>query len=430
MKDNELFRKEALYHQRHHWLGKALLLRGMPVWLIITFTLFFIAIALIVLVKGEYNRRVNVRGEIFSLQQTVNILAPQQGRINKSYVEIGNKVVKGAPIYELDISRDTQSGNLSQKSKISINQQVSLTNNIIGKLKENKKINIDKLTHQLTEYKKSYNNTKALVENSLNGVKDMQQSMKNYDDYLKRGLISKEQSYNQRYLFYQQQSSWQNMNSQLIQEGLQIINLESEITSTSTDFDNRISEYELKLSEFSRMLAEVDANGTLVITAPVTGKVENMAFTEGQMFSLGDSLAQILPGDKQYYQLMLWLPNHSLPFVRAGDKVNIRYDAYPYEKFGQFSGEITSLSQVPATESEMMSYRGSYPATTQQSKEAFYKTIVAIHDKTLKFDNKTLPISNGMSAEVTLFLEKRPLYQWILSPYYDIKRSLGGPVHE
>ncbi|MBT0719210.1 HlyD family secretion protein [Rosenbergiella epipactidis] len=429
MKDNELFRKEALYHQRYHWLGKALLLKGIPLWVVVTCTITFITITFVALIKGEYTRRVNVRGEIFSQQQTVTILAPQQGIIAKSYVEIGETVKKGVPIYALDISRDTQSGNLSENSKLSIHQQISLTKDIIKKLNENKKNNIEKLTQQLIEYKQSYDNTKQLVGNSLHGLNEMKESMKNYDEYLKRGLISKEQSYNQRYLFYQQQSSWQNMNSQLIQENLQIINLESEINSTSADFDNRISEYELKLSEFNRMLAEVDANDQLIITSPVTGKIENLAFTEGQMFSLGDSLVQILPGEKQHYQLMLWLPNHSVPFVRPGDKVNIRYDAYPYEKFGQFSGEIISLSRVPATESEMLSYKGSSPVTAQQPKEAYYKTVVALSDQVLHFDDRSLPIGNGMSAEVTLFLEKRPLYQWILSPYYDIKRSLGGPVN-
>lgn len=429
MKDRELFRKEAIYHQRHHWLGKALLLRGMPTWIVVTLTLFFIIIITLIVIKGDYTRRVNVRGEIFSQQQPIIILAPQQGKVVKRYVEVGDMVAKGHPLYELDISREIQSGNFSENSKFNINKQIILTNNIIHKLKENKEINVGKLTRQLVEYKNSYSSTKALVENSLNGLKDMKNSMKSYDDYLKRGLISKEQSYNQRYLFYQQQSSWQNMNSQLIQENLQIINLESEITSTSVDFDNRILEYELKLSEYNRMLAEADANGTLVITAPIAGKVENMAFTEGQMFSLSDSLAQILPGEKQHYQLMLWLPNHSVPFVRPGDKVNIRYDAYPYEKFGQFSGKIISLSHVPATDSEMMNYKGSSPVAAQQPKEAYYKTVVAISDQVLNFEGRSLSIGNGMSAEVTLFLEKRPLYQWILSPYYDIKRSLGGPVN-
>ncbi|WP_241612070.1 efflux RND transporter periplasmic adaptor subunit [Rosenbergiella epipactidis] len=140
MKDNELFRKEALYHQRHHWLGKALLLKGIPLWVVVTCTLLFITIAFVALIKGDYTRRVNVRGEIFSQQQTVTILAPQQGMIAKHYVEIGQTVKKGVPIYALDISRDTQSGNLSENSKLSIHQQISLTKDIIKKLNENKKI--------------------------------------------------------------------------------------------------------------------------------------------------------------------------------------------------------------------------------------------------------------------------------------------------
>lgn len=429
LRKNSLFRKEALNHQRNHWLGKALLVKGIPASLVLMLTISFIFLFLVMVIKGDYTRRITVQGEIVSKQQAITILAPQQGIVNKSFVTIGQVVEKGTPLYELDISKTTHSGNVSQNSAEKVIQQIELTNDIINKLRENKISTLTNLEVQLKKYRESYDNNKILVSNSLRGLQDMRTSMKSYDEYLKKGLISKEQSYNQRYLFYQQQSSWQNMNSQLIQEGLKIINLETEITTTSTDFDNRISEYELKLSELKRYLAEVDAGGTLIITAPVTGKVENLALTEGQMFSLGDSLVQILPGNQQHYQLMLWLPNHSLPFVHENDSVNIRYDAYPFEKYGQFSGTISSLSRLPATESEIMHYSGSRPEMQHPPKQAYYRTLVTLDDQVLIKEGKTLPISNGMSAEVTLFLEKRPLYQWILSPYYDIKRSVGGPIN-
>lgn len=35
-----------------------------------------------------------------------------------------------------------------------------------------------------------------------------------------------------------------------------------------------------------------------------------------------------------------------------------------------------------------------------------------------------------MQAQSTLFLEKRKIYQWMLSPFYDMKNSAGGPVNE
>jgi membrane fusion protein len=41
-----------------------------------------------------------------------------------------------------------------------------------------------------------------------------------------------------------------------------------------------------------------------------------------------------------------------------------------------------------------------------------------------------LQLTNGMRAQSTLFLEERPLYQWMFSPFYDMKNSLMGPIND
>lgn len=153
-----------------------------------------------------------------------------------------------------------------------------------------------------------------------------------------------------------------------------------------------------------------------------------MSLTVGQMFTAGDSLVQLLPGREQQYHLLLWLPNHSIPFVQPGEAVNIRYDAYPYEKYGQFPGKVIHVASVPVSPREIANYSGSLTAEQLQNGQAWYKTLIDIPATSLSFNGQPLMLSNGMSAQVTLFLEKRPLYQWMLAPYYDIKRSLGGPV--
>lgn len=83
----------------------------------------------------------------------------------------------------------------------------------------------------------------------------------------------------------------------MIQESLQIINIETEIATKAADFDNQSAEFAVKRSELQRQLAEVNASGTLIITAPEDGSVENMVYTVGQMTSAGDSLAQLMPGE-------------------------------------------------------------------------------------------------------------------------------------
>ncbi|WP_273876769.1 HlyD family efflux transporter periplasmic adaptor subunit, partial [Serratia marcescens] len=74
------------------------------------------------------------------------------------------------------------------------------------------------------------------------------------------------------------------------------------------------------------------------------GRVESLSVTPGQMVNTGDSLAQLIPSNHAIYYLVLWLPNSSVPYVSRGDHINVRYDAFPYEKFGQFPGVIESIA--------------------------------------------------------------------------------------
>ena len=430
MEGRSIFRKEVLENQKIKWLGKALLVSGYPSWLVGVFSALFFILILTGIIFGQYTRRIEVDGEIISRQQAITLFSPQQGLITRAFLQAGQRVKKDDPIYEIDVSRTTSNGKVSQRGAEAINQQLFLTSQIMEKIAQNKQASLNSLRQQLTRYREAYAQSQKLVGSASRGLKDMRNSMGNYDDYLRRGLINKEQFNNQRYLFYQQQSSWQSLNTQLIQESLQIINIETEIATKSADFDNQYAEYAVKCSELQRQLAEVNASGTLIITAPEDGSVENMVYTEGQMVSPGDSLAQLMPGGKPDFQLVLWLPDSSVPYVSSGDKVNLRYEAYPYEKFGQFPGHIQSVSQIPASMKELSMYSSIAPANPAAPGQAYYKTLVALDRDSLTHPDKTLSWSNGMKAKTTLFLEKRPLYQWILSPYYDIRRSLKGPVDD
>lgn len=60
----------------------------------------------------------------------------------------------------------------------------------------------------------------------------------------------------------------------------------------------------------------------------------------------------------------------------------------------------------------------------------YYKVIVIPEKQAIAYDGKRLSLENGMKAQSTLFLEKRPVYQWMLSPFYDMKHSATEPVNE
>jgi len=425
-----IFRKEAIEHSKSKWLGKALLVSGYPAWLVVLLSLLFFIALINMIIFSSYTRRINVNGEVITQPHAINIFAPQQGFITQAGVKTGDRVTKGQHLYQIDVSRTTQSGNVSKNSIEAIENQIAQVDNIILKLNQNKLQTENNLKQQINQYQLAHEKSLVLITNAAKGMEEMRKTMDNYDNYQRSGLINKDQLNNQRYLFYQQQSSYQSLNTQFIQEGLQITNLQSDLSTKAIDFDNQISQYEYQRSDLKRQLSEVDANGTLFINAPSDGKIDSLSVTQGQMVSAGDSLAQLVPSDGDAYSLILWLPNSSLPYVNPGDSINIRYEAFPFEKFGQFPGKVVSISSVPASAQEMSLYNNVPRLASGSTNQPYYKVLVALDNKHFSYQGKNLTLSSGMKAESTLFLENRPIYKWMLSPYYDIKKSITGPIHE
>lgn len=216
----DLFRQEVAEHQRAKWAGKALLITGLPAWCFGVLSLLFLIVFLTFLISGSYTRRINVYGEITTFPRSVNVFAPQQGFIAERFVGIGDVVKKGQRLYQLDISRVTDTGKVSVNTRLALENQVQHVDSIILKLQDNKRMTLENLDQQKQQYEAAHLQSKQLLDNTREGVDFAQNNMRSYKDYQQRGLITKDQLNVQTYSFYQQQSLFQNLYSQYIQESL------------------------------------------------------------------------------------------------------------------------------------------------------------------------------------------------------------------
>lgn len=423
---NSLYRQEAVDYKRCHWKGKVLLITGLPASLIVFLSSLFIVLISGALFFCHYTQRIDVRGEVITLPNSINVFSPQPGVIVRQWAKPGDRISKGDFLYELDVSRSTTAGKVSEATIQSINEKIANANEIILKLIRNKEETHESLKNQSRHFEAALQDTTGMLEHSLRGLNKMRASLANYDGYLKMGLINKDQYNYQHSLFFQQQSSYQSLASQKMQIESQLTQIKSDIVTKLADFDNQISSYKNQINDYKSQLIESNANDSLIVKATSDGIVESLSVTVGRMVDKGSSLAQIKPIGKVDYYLVLWLPNNSLPYVKKGDPVNIRYDAFPAEKFGQFSGVIAEISSVPATRQEMSEYNNTNSTNVEGT--AYYKALVSIKQKHFNYKGKKLHISSGLIAHTIVFLEERPLYMWMFSPVYNIAQSVSGPL--
>lgn len=423
-----MFRQELLENRKMLWRGRALLLPGIPPLLVISVCIIFLTVFITFVIMGSYTRRVNVSGEITTWPRPVNIYSSVQGFIVKQFVTEGQEIRKGEPVYQIDVSRSTSSGVVSDNQRKDIENQIVRIANIISRLEDSKKATLQTLEKQKMQYQEAFERSTAIVRRAEEGIIIMKNNMNNYRTYQKKGLINKDQLTNQTALYYQQQNNLLSLSGQNEQNALQITSLESQIKIQAADFDNRIYQMELQRYELQKELINTDVNGEVIIRALSDGKIDSLSVTVGQMVSAGDSLLQIIPDKIKDHYLVVWAPNDAVPYINPGDRVNIRYEAFPAEKFGQFAATVLLVSKTPASSQEMLTYQGA-PKNNQNTSVPYYKIVVRPDLQEIRYDGEFLPIENGMKAQGTLFLEKRKIYQWMLSPFYDMKHSATGPVN-
>ncbi|HDU8310715.1 TPA: HlyD family secretion protein, partial [Morganella morganii subsp. sibonii] len=423
-----MFRQEALDNRKMKWRGKALLLPGIPLWIIMAACSVFLIVFLIFIIFGSYTRQVNATGEVTTFPRAVTIYANAQGFVTKQYVREGQHIKKGDPVYIIDVSKTTSSGVVSDNQRREIEGQLLRVDSMITRLEDNKRDTLDALEKQKSLYIDAYKRSAGIVKRAEEGISIMKNNMENYRSYQKQGLINKDQLLNQVVTYYSQQNSLLGLSGQNEQNALQITSLESQILTQAAEFDNRIYQMELQRYELQKEMVNTDVGGEIIVRALTDGRVDSLGVTVGQMVNPGDTLLQILPENISQYWLVLWVPNDALPYLNIGDAVNIRYEAFPAEKFGQFAATIQMISKTPASPQEMMTYAGAPKVSQMPQSIPYYKVIVRPEKQMIAYDGRELSLQNGMKANTSLFLEKRKIYQWMVSPFYDMKQSASGPV--
>ncbi|WP_238528934.1 HlyD family secretion protein [Glaciecola punicea] len=100
-------------------------------------------------------------------------------------------------------------------------------------------------------------------------------------------------------------------------------------------------------------------------------------------------------------------------FVEAGQHTRIRFDAFPYQRFGLFEGEVTH-----AANSILLPGEVDMPISIQ---EPVYRVEVALGKQEIRAYGKEVPLQPGMTLSADVVLEQHSLISWLLEPILSLK---------
>lgn len=178
---------------------------------------------------------------------------------------------------------------------------------------------------------------------------------------------------------------------------------------------NRWVALQHELNNVEVELMKVKHDKFYVVRSPIDGVISNMFFHEGQYTNVMKPLMNILPLNADL-MAELFIPVRESGFLHQNDQVIIRYDAFPYARFGTSKATIQSISRSVATDSDEEK-----PIRIGQP---YYKVSALLLHQGIKLYGKDSTIQQGMTLTAVIVGSRRKVWQWIIDPFYSFLGEL------
>jgi membrane fusion protein len=416
MATQQLFRQEAIDAQREKLLGEVSLARPVPLWIFTVLALAFAAALVAFSVWGEYARRERVDGFLALDSGAARILAPEPGIVAELLAREGEEVEAGQPLIRLSFERGTASGVTSSEL---VQREIAERRLVLERELQQVKLlgqqQADALRRKIADLERELAQFEVEIKAQQSRLASSRNEFQRAEELFKEKFYSESKMIEFRNNVLDQQVKVEALRRQRAGVERELSGARAEEPSIALKTQTATEQIRRQLSELQQGSVEEDAKRENVIRAPVAGIFTNIAAARGETVAESAPLAVIVPkGGGLHAQLLV--PTRAIGFVQPGQEVVLRYDAFPFQRFGQYRGTVERVSRTVWSPGEKVG--------SMVVKEPVYRVDVKLDSQVVATADQKLPLRSGMAVNADILQEKRKVWEWVFEPVLSLKQRL------
>ncbi len=408
----QLFRQEALT-ARADCLHGSTLATYSPSLALLTIAAALIAVAIVSFaVWGEYTRKEHVTGYLAPTKGLIKIVTPQAGTVIEKHVAEGQAVVQGDTLLVITSERATST---THEAQAAVLLELRRRRDSL-RSEEANQAEIDALAAQgLAERRRHLEmelaQAREQMELQRQRVASAERTVKRYEELIAARFVAP--------------ATLQQKQEELLEARGQLSSLQRGITTLARDINaarmeiassglkraNNSAALQRQISELEQNLTEADTRRHVVLTAPANGTVTTILAEIGQAASPGTPLLSILP-DGAELEAHLLVPTRAAGFIKSAQPVALRYQAFPYQRFGHYLGEVSEVGRTVIQPNE-----SNLPLPVQ---EPVYRVTVRLPAQLVLAYGQSIPLQAGMALDADVWVDRRRVIQWVLDPILSV----------
>lgn len=368
---------------------------------------------------GRFARTEPVRGIVAATGGFSRLDAPRNGTIVAIYVKQGDHVVPGQRIYAL------KSGAASSGGETAVAEQIQNYRRVI----ETETAHIARIDRFLSEAKAQQRAIDSEQSNLLRELKsqeaglvtavaDNKQTVQRIAGYLKQGFATRDWfDTHQRTLF-----DYEKMLSDLKMRRAEV---EREQIERQRTFDQMVADKtternnaQTQIINMQNQIADSKTVSDLEVQSQTRGTVVAVASRVGDSVTQGQFVVGI--GDVSAKPLVVVdAPTRAIGLTKVGQRVILKYDAFPFKTFGIYHGTITYISSA-AVKGVKSDDDGLDPRPVEL--QSTYRIEIKPDQDFVTAYGEKYPLKLGSTLSADIVVERRRLIDWVLDPI----RALRG----
>ncbi|MBY0418653.1 MAG: HlyD family secretion protein, partial [Pararheinheimera sp.] len=363
--------------------------------------------------QANFSRKETVPGYLKPAGGVVRIQSQRAALLKQLYVQDGALVQAGQKLALLSSDEYLAAGqSLTEHLQTSLTLQLALNTQKRYELVQSFEQQRQQLTAQIHNVRQQGKDNQRQQSLLSQRIALQTERLLSQQDLARKGHLPKlqlEQSQDQHLMLQQQLAELQTLAQSIFQQHIQ---WENQLQALPVEQQRQLQQLQAERLQFEQQKTELLARGEVLLTAPVAGRVTNVVVSQGQQLQGAQVLMQLLPESGFLYAQLL-VPTRAFGFIQPGQTTWLRFDAFPYQRFGLYQGEVSQLSKAVLMAQD--------PDSPVQIQEPVYQVQVRLNQQFIEAYGEQMPLQAGMLLSADIVLEQRSVLSWLFEPLISLR---------
>ena len=412
-----LFHGEVLRRQGDAALGEPVQIVPLSQLVLTAFVATILLVAIVYAAFAGYSRKATARGVVTSSPGVVRVLAPRPGTIVEVMAHDGASVTAGQVLFRVVAEEMGASGTGSDTA-------------ILEALAAQRKVLDEQIRNEEPRAEAEAMRLDARIHDVAGEIDQLESqrrlqsaraidARKFYDrgvPFAATNIITAHELHNRLQSALTEEQNLASLGERLQARRGELEQARLNRRSLPLEAADRLARLRRDLTDNEQRTAEIEGRRRYDVRASIAGRVTSLQAQIGASVDPHIPQLSIVPEDIRF-EVDLFVPSRAIGFVLPGQQVRLRYDAFPFQRFGTYGGTVEAVAATMLAPKDVTG-----PVTLN---EPAYRVKVALARQSIDASGREVSLQPDMTVGADIILEKRSLLEWLLEPLLGARGRLS-----